>query len=276
MSTRWVELPVVSVRRDAVVGTVTDALVGGATVALAARFVAALLTNVPAAPSATPVGPLTAAATLLSGAALVAVGLGMETPAAGVGPLFAGVFGLLAVVAPAAAVPAAAAIAGGTAICAGTRREAIDPVRGVALVALLGALAGSLVVGVAGVASARPLTSTLSFLALGTLPAFVTTDRWSLVQAAVAFLAVVGVGLSLPFVTGAVTLVGTGAVGTALPVVGVAVAGVVTAGSAALRARRWPLVAAIALLGVAGVPVTIPRAVPFALGLVVLVGVVSR
>ena len=273
MSTRWANVPALPVQQDALNRVVADALVGAAVVVVAARFLAALLVNVPDAPGAAPLGPLTGASTILAGGALVAIGLRAEALSTGIGPLFAGVFGLLAVVAPAVVVPATVAIGGGVAVSVWLSREAMDGVRSIALALLAAGCAGSLASGVAGLAWARPLTSTLSLVALGTLPAFVTTDRWSLVRAAIAFLAVVAFGLTLPFVTGAVTLVGTGAVGTPLAVIALAVAGVVTAGSAAIRTEQWPLVAAIALLGFAGVPAALPRAVPFALGVVMLVEV---
>jgi hypothetical protein len=129
----------------------------------------------------------------------------------------------------------------------------------------------SLVVGVTGLATARQPTSTLSLLALAATPVFASPDSRSYLFAAVAGSAVVALGLLLPFVTGAMTLVGTGAVGVSLPVVAIAVAGVVTTASAAARSRHYSLLAAVTLLALAGTPSTIGRTVPFALGIAVLV-----
>lgn len=274
MSTRWSRVRGFPAQTGDTTA-VTAALTGGAAVVLGLRLLLALVVNVPEAPNAAPVEPLAVTATVLAAVALCAGGMD-ATPAAGVGLLFAGVFGLLGAVVPAATVPAALAIGGGTVVFVATHLAAFDPPSRIGVAVLVIALVGALTSGVLGAAWARPLTSTLALLALAATPLFVATDQWSLVRAAVAAAVVVGVGLSLPFVTGAITLVGTGAVGVSLPVVAVAVAGVVTAASAAARGRRWLLLAAVALLAFAGVPVTLDRAVPFALGIVTLVGEVSR
>lgn len=269
MSTRWSPLPALPVWGDNGRQAVASALVGGATVALVGRLLGALLLNVPGQFGSVPMGALTGAGATLASLALLALALDTGRPAAGVGLLFAGVFGLLSVAG--AVLPAAVALVGGLLVYVWRSREQLSPVAGFVTGLLLVAMTSALAAGLGGLIPLRGLASTVTFLALGTTPAFTATDRRSLLPACLAFAAVVAVGLALPFVTGAVTLVATGAVGTSLPVVGVAVAGVVTAGSAATRERRWLLLAGVALLASAGVPATLDRAVPFALGIVTLV-----
>ncbi|MDS0261226.1 phosphate ABC transporter permease [Haloarcula sp. S1CR25-12] len=256
--------------------SVATGTLGVATVAVTLRFLTALLVNAPSTPGAAPLSALETASTVAAAAALVAGGLRAATPTAGVGALFGGVFGLLAAGTPVATVPATVALAGGTAVFVGAHRDVFTPLSGVAVALLTLALAWSSLSGVVGVAPARRLGSIVAFLALGALPALGTADVWSLVSGAVGLAVTLWFAYSLPFVAGAVTLVTTGAVGTPLPVVAVAVAGVVTAGSAALRVRRWWLVAGVALVAAAGVPVTVTRAVPFALGVTALVRGVDR
>lgn len=238
---------------------------------LAGRFLAALTVNVPTAPATAPVGVLTPAATALAAVAALVVGLTERNPMAGVGLLFVGVFGLLSLVSSAVTTPAAVAVVAGTAVVTVAHRDQLDAGTG-AVAGLLGlALAVGLASGVGGVASLRPLASTLALAGIGVTPVLAATDTSALVRGCLAFGAVVVVGLSMPFVAGAVTLVGTGAVGTSLPVVALAAGGAVTTASAAGRERRWALLAAVALLAFAGVPVTLGRAVPFALGVAALV-----
>lgn len=269
MSTDWRRLQPVSARQSDSSTVLARVLVAAATLALAARFLTALLVNVPSAPGVAPVEAFAAATSVVAAVALVVRGTEAGSMT-GVGLLFAGVFGLLGSFVPAATLPAVVAVSVGTALFVGARSRELDRTHGAALGVLAFTLAAALVGAVIGAAGVRPYTSTLTFLALGTLPVLVATDGWSLVRAVVAVAVVVGVGTALPFVTGAVTLVGSSAVGTSLPVVAIAVAGVVTAASAAVRERRWLLAAGVALVALAGVPVTLPRALPFALGLAAL------
>jgi hypothetical protein len=242
-----------------------------AAVAVGARLLVSVVVNAPTTPSRAPVPLLATVGTGLAALALIVAGIRTDRPAGGVGLLFAGVFGGLATLSPAAVVPSAVAVTAGTALFALTHRVR----RAAPLAVVTGALVATLAIGlgsaVAGAAALRLYASPLAFLSLAGTPAFVTTDRRSLVRAGLAFAVVVAVGLSLPFVTGAITLVGTGGVGASLPVIAVGVAGAVTTASAALRERRWLLLAGVALLGAAGVPATLDRAVPFALGVVALI-----
>jgi hypothetical protein len=242
-----------------------------AAAAVAARLLASVFVNVPATPSRAPLSLLAAAGTALAALALVAAGVRTGGSRAGVGLLFAGVFGALSAVSPAATVPGAVAVTAGTALFLSTRRDRFGPASGAVTALFVSALALGLGGALTGAATLRPIASTLAFLSLAGTPVFVTPHRRSLVRAGLAFAVVVAVGLSLPYVTGAVTLVGTGAVGTSLPVIALAAAGTVTTASAALRERRWLLLAGVVLVAAGGVPATIDRALPFVLALVALV-----
>lgn len=249
--------------------SVAVAATGVVAVALGVRFVASVAVNAPGGPSAVPTGLLGAGVTGLAGLAAVAVGASEDDALVGIGPLFVGVFGLLAAFVDSVAVPAAVAVVAGTAVLAFAAREDLSTARALAAALLVAALGVSLAGGL-GPASLRPAGSTLALLAVATTPVFAATDARALVGGAAAFGVVLGFGLARPFVTGAVTLVGGGVVGASLPVVALAVAGAVTTASAALRTRRLPLLAGVALLALAGVPAELSRAVPFALGIVVL------
>lgn len=251
------------------------AATGIVAVALAVRFVAAVAVNAPGQPSAVPTGLLDAGVTGLAGLAAVAVGASEDDALVGIGPLFVGVFGLLAAFVDSVAVPAAVAVVAGTAVLALAVREDLSTARTLAAALLVAALGVSLAGGL-GPASLRPAGSMLSLLAVATTPVFAATDARALSGGAVAFGVVLAFGLARPFVTGAVTLVGGGVVGVSLPVVALAVAGAVTTASAALRTRRWPLLAGVALLALAGVPAELSRAVPFALGTIALLALEVR
>lgn len=252
-----------------------------AAVALTARFTVRLATNAPiVVPGGVAVGsqsvgvapgPLAAVAMGLAALGGVAMGLSESNPAAGVGLLFVGVFGLLALVSRGAAVPAAVAVAGGTGTIAVAKSRQLNPARTVATGVFVAGLVLSLVSGIGDVTALRPTASTVTLLGVALTPSFAATDAETLLGGALAFVVVVGVASSMPFVTGAVTLVGGGVVGTSVLVVALAVAGGVTTASAAIRTRRWTLLAGVGLVALAGVPASLPRAVPFALGVGVLV-----
>lgn len=198
-----------------------------------------------------------------------------------VGLSFVGVFGLLAAFEPAALVPATGAVAGGGLLTVGARLSVPQcyrdwrrvAVAAVALAGLLATLGGA--VDVAAVAG-RPLGSTLSVAAVAATPVFVTTDWLDLtIGGGVAVLAF-AVGASAPFVTGAVTLVAGGLVGTPLWLVALAIGGAATAISAAGRARDPIRACGVGLVFAGGVPVTVARALAVVLGLSMLVGGASE
>jgi len=261
---RW-RAPIPEHRRDVVVVV--------AALAVLLRTLTAVLVNAPAGPSGIGAGTRAMVGLSTAVAALAAVGLALtaDDPVAGVGLLFVGVFGLLSLVSGAVAVPAAVAVGAGTAAVVVARRRSLTPVPTVAVGVLLAALAVGLASGVGGAVSLRPTASTLALVGVAVTPVFAATTGRAVLGGLLAFGAVVAVGLAQPFVTGAVTLVGGGVVGTALPVVALAAAGAVTAASAASRRREWLLLAGVALLALAGVPATLGRAVPFALGVTALV-----
>ncbi|KAA9406896.1 phosphate ABC transporter permease [Haloarcula sp. KBTZ06] len=253
--------------------------VGAAAVAVAARYLAVLFVNAPGY-AGVPVSPglATGVSTAVVAAAAIAVAVTDADPLTGIGLLFVGVFGLLSLVSSAAALPAAAAIVLGTATVAAVSGRRLDLVSAAAVALLVAALSIGLASGVGGWTDLRPVASTVALLGIASTPAFAAADWRSLSTAdwgailggLAAFAVVFGVGRAVPFVTGAVTLTGTGVVGTSLPVVALAAAGAVTAASAASRTRRWSLLAGVALVAFAGVPASLPRALPFALGIAVL------
>jgi hypothetical protein len=241
-----------------------------AAVAVLVRALGTTLTNAPVGPSGVATEALVAGATAAAALAAVGLALTVDDPTAGVGLLFVGVFGLLSLVTGAVALPAAVAVGGGTAavVVAGWRSR--SPTATAAVAFLSAALIVGLASGVGGLASLRGPASTLALLGVAATPVFAATTGRAALGGAIAFGAVVAVGLSRPFVAGAVTLVGGGVVGASLPVVAFAVAGAVTTVSAAVRRREWLLLAGVALLALAGVPATLDRAVPFALGVATL------
>ncbi|RLM42704.1 phosphate ABC transporter permease [Haloarcula sp. Atlit-47R] len=258
--------------------SLADLAVGTAAVAVAARYLAVLFVNAPGYGVPVAPGPLTVASTAVVAAAAVTVAVTDADPAAGVGLLFVGVFGLLSVVSSAVALPAAAAVVLGTATVAAVSGRRLDPVSAAASALLVAALSVGLASGVGGWTGLRPAASTAALLGVAATPAFAATDWRSLSTAdwgailggVAAFAVVLAVGRAVPFVTGAVTLTGSGVVGTSLPVVALATAGAVTTASAASRTRRWTLLAGVALVAFAGVPASLPRALPFALGVAAL------
>jgi len=253
--------------------------VGAAAVAVAARYLAVLFVNAPGY-AGVPVSPglATGVSTAVVAAAAIAVAVTDADPLTGIGLLFVGVFGLLSLLSSAAALPAAAAIVLGTATVAAVAGQRLDLVSAAAVALLVAALSIGLASGVGGWTGLRPVASTVALLGIASTPAFAATDWGSLSTAdwgaviggLAAFAVVFGVGRAVPFVTGAVTLTGTGVVGTSLPVIALAGAGAVTTASAASRTRRWLLLAGVALIAFAGVPASLPRALPFALGVAAL------
>ena len=259
--------------------SLADLAVGAAAVAVAARYLAVLVINAPGY-AGVPVAPglATGVSTAVVAAAAVVVAITDADPLTGTGLLFVGVFGLLSLFSGAAALPAAAAIVLGTTTVATVAGRRLHLVSAVAVAVLVVALSIGLASGVGGWTSLRPVASNVALLGIASTPAFAATDwrslstaDWGAVLGGLAAFAVVfGVGRAVPFITGAVTLTGTGVVGTSLPVIALAVAGAVTTASAASRTRRWPLLAGVALVAFAGVPASLPRALPFALGIAVL------
>jgi hypothetical protein len=211
----------------------------------------------------------------------LAVGVTTDRPAVRVATLFAGVFGLLTLVADAAAYSASVAAVGALAVVAVDsldRPTSLD--RG-----LRWAVSGALVVGMgcslaAGVGVAptvtRPLGSDLALLALAATPVFVPWDRRAAVVGLLAGVGVASVGLTAPFVTGAVALVGGAVLDASTPLLALATAGTATTAATGALGRRPAVVLGGTLLFVAGVPASVPRALAVVLGATLLLTEVRR
>ncbi|WP_458207802.1 hypothetical protein [Haladaptatus sp. NG-SE-30] len=192
------------------------------------------------------------------------------------GFLFLAVFGALAAITPAVAIPALVAIVGGGALVVGARLGRPRGYRAIrrSVVALGVLLAAVLSLGSAmGVLPAhfRPTGSTLALFSLAFTPVFVRPGwlDWAVGGAVGGLL--LKVGLEVPFVTGAATLVGLAAVGTALVVIVLGVAGGTVTLLSGLRSEHTATGLGAGLMLVAGVPATIPRAIAVVLGLALLV-----
>lgn len=200
---------------------------------------------------------------VLPAAGALAVGVVTVTWPTRIGLLTAGVFGLLGGLQPSASVPAAGAlVAAGTLLVGdavssdprGRYRTLFGAFLVVALALSLGSATSVLPTG------ARRAGSIAFFAAAATTP-LLTRPTWTdwLLGGTVA-VAVLGIGLGVPYVTGAVVLVVGNVVDTSLLVLAVGLGGATTAVSSAITDARYALAAGVALLAVAGVPATVPRA----------------
>jgi hypothetical protein len=224
--------------------------------------------------------------------ALAVLGLAVDTDARAerVALAAVGVFGLVGAVDAAAWLPAAAAVLAGTGAAlvaeladrahahvgpTDSLRAALAPVARPGAVAALGALAlaWSLAASAGlGTTTLRPAGAAVAFATLAALPlargldGVVDLGLW-----VVAAFAVVVAAVSAPFVAGAVALVAFDAGTVPLSLLALGIGGAVATVVADARRRAFGPAVAAALLLTAGVPATLPRAVAFALGLVVLV-----
>lgn len=219
---------------------------------------------------------LVAAGPPLVAATVVLVGLATADPDRRLGLVVAGVFGGLGTVAPAAALPAAAGVVGGGVLAtvgpttSGNRPSAWARLHaGLVLVAValaLGSAVGALDVG------ARRAGGTLAFLALASLPLAYRSSLAGGLIGGLAALAVLVLGSVAPYTTGAIALVGFGAVGVPLAVIALGVGGGVAAASSGLRRGERSTALGAGLLVVAAVPATTTAAMAAVLGLSVLWG----
>ena|GEM_PF-1334738 len=215
------------------------------------------------------------------GPAAAAIGLGVVADSAWrrVGLVAVGVFGLLATVSPGAALPATGVVVLGGWL--GALPPTIDGARtavsgrGIVATALLAGLSCSLV-GSAGVAPPllRPVGSVLSLAGVAVSPLSLSTRPRTLdwTVGAIVAAGTLFAGTASPFVSGAVMLVVGGIVHVPFVLVVAAVGGAGITVSAALARGDGAGVTAGALLVVAGVPYTLPRA----LGVVVAATIVVR
>lgn len=209
-------------------------------------------------------GPASVLATLGPALGLFVWGVQAERPVHRAGLVFAGVFGLLTLVAQPAELPATVAL--GTAIVAlagvqmaehwrTTRYDRLLVIGVLALGAVLSLAAG---LGF-DPATLRPLGSRVVLLSVAATPVFVDWDREGLLVGLGAGVAILAMGVSVPFVTGAVSLVVGGVVGASLPLLFLGTVGAVVVLWSGLRAGRTDLALAAGILLVAGVPATVPR-----------------
>jgi hypothetical protein len=254
-------------------------LAAPAVLAAAALFVTRLAINARAAVPIDLVSlqewlvPLTA---LVCAGSLLAIAVLHGTTVETVGLTFVGVFGVAGTIARPAFVPAIVAIVAGAAIALGDRLWTGDgPRLGPVLVSglLIGGLAASLA-GALGFesAAARSLGSQLTLLGIAGTPVFLARGRFDWLAGAVGAGLLVALGVLAPFLLGATGLVAGAIVGASVPVMALAVGGVTTTASAALRTRNHAAAMGAGLLLFAGIPATIPRALAFVLALALLVG----
>lgn len=184
-------------------------------------------------------------------------------PLVRVGLTFAGGFGVVATLSPAAWLPAAVGVTagGGVVVVAHAGRGETTPrtrrtaaVGGVLVAAVCVSLAAT--VGV-DPATLRPLGSAIALVGVAATPLVVGSARTGLLAGALAGLLTFGVATSVPYVAGAVLLVGGGVVGVPLGLVVLAAAGGVTALVTAFDRRRYDAALGVCLLLAAGVPATL-------------------
>ena len=224
-------------------------------------------------------GPATG---VLAGSAAVAFGLRSGRSTARVGLSFVGVFGALGTLVPAVTVPAAVALVGGGAVAvlagAGTGRGRLSTLRRAVPSLLLGGVALSL-----GAATGllppglRSAGAALALAGLAASPALVRPGPTGWALGALAAGGVLWAGSALPLVTGAVTLVAFGLVGTPLWLFAAGVGGCVATVSGSLgRGTDGPTdrlrATGAALVLLAGAPATVAGATAVALGAVLLAG----
>lgn len=254
-----------------------------ALLAAAAPFGLRVARNVPGSPLASFAGGHEAAVVVGTlGPALAALGVALSTPdrVERVALLGLAVFAPLALVADAAYAPAAAGVALSGAVVAWRRLARARPARtvprlgrpllaGLAVAALVVALAAS--VGVASPVGRQAGTLlTLAAAVAAGLAADARAVDWAL---GIALAGVVhAAGASMPYVAGAVALVGGGAVGAPLSALSAGVGGLAAATVATARRRALVPACGALLLCVAAVPVTVSRALAAALGVAFLLG----
>lgn len=254
-----------------------------ALLAAAVPFALRVARNVPGSPLASLAGGHEAAVVVGTlGPALAALGFALATTdrVERVALLGLAVFAPLALVADAAYAPAAAGVVLSGAVVAWRRLARARPTRVVPLLGrpLLAALAvAALIVALAasvGVASpAGRQVGTLLTLAAAVAAGLAVDARaldWAL---GIALAGVVhAAGASMPYVAGAIALVGGGAVGASLGTLSAGLGALAAATVATARRRALVPACGALLLCVAAVPVTVSRALAAALGVALLLG----
>lgn len=264
--------------RDAASSRTATGVLGGCVLALVGAATALRVAN--NAPGPLPPRLESAQAVLATAggtavaALVVLLGLAHDDERARAGLAFAGVFAVLGLHVPSAAVPAVVGVVGGAALVVVALPAAGTPHRTTVVAGVVWAgLALSLASATGVVAPAlRPTASTVALAALAALALVVPTDWRAWVAAGAAAVAVLWLGASAPFVTGAVVLVGAGVVGAPLVAVAAGAGGGAGALAGAVSSGRPRAALAVGLVVVAAVPATVPRALAAAAGLALLVG----
>ena len=234
--------------------------------------------NLPFDPLTLPPGAVGALDTLTAvvvASAGVAVALSSRRDSVTVGLLFVAIFGFVGTGSAAATVPAVVGVvAGGTVALLGS----LDPlgnrvdiprlvVAGAFIMAVLTALTNA--VGVLALGS-RGTGGSVAVLALAATALVFECDSVDLLVGAAAAVAVVFATAASPFVAGSIFLVGFSMVSVPPLLVALGAGGGTACLVAGVRRRDVTAVAALALVVLAGVPVTPPRAMAVLLGVTVL------
>ncbi|RYJ08198.1 hypothetical protein ELS19_16670 [Halogeometricum borinquense] len=191
-----------------------------------------------------------------------------DRPGERVGLAFVGGFGLIALAARGAWYPAAAGVVFGGLFVTGSiavrswRSDRLEGVRYPVVAAVLVVAVVASIVATAGISPAtfRPLGSSVALFGIGLTPVLVGTDRLSLAAGVVAGALALNAAITLPFVTGAVLLVGGGVVGAPIALVVFAVGGGVAGLIAALRRGQFDRACGAGVLLAAGVPAVLLQA----------------
>lgn len=218
-----------------------------------------------------------AAALAVPALTALAIGLTSDDDWERVGLSSVGVFGLFTLVSPAAGVPAAGAITVGGGLAIGSRlgrpHDWFEARRAAVSAILVAGIALSLA-GAMGIfpTVARSIGTTVALFGVAMTPVFVSPGKLSWVLGGTVAVAVLQIGSTAPFVTGAVVLVSGAVVNAPLLIIAVAAGGgVVTVAGGMENDHRLPAIGALVLLA-AGVPATVPRALAVVLGVSLLVG----
>ncbi|MEF8821738.1 MAG: hypothetical protein V5A52_05630 [Halovenus sp.] len=274
-------------RREPTISGVTvtrrTVVVGSSLVALLAvtfRAVVRLLANVPFDPLVVSPAFRTAAVTAVpvtAGAALAGIALTDDRPTVRVGLLFTAVFGPLGVVAPAATLPAVVGVTGGAGLAlVGTlgvpASLSYRCLRSrVIAAAFLGAIGISLADSTGIVRGMHGVGSLLALTALAAIGTRAERTRLAAVAGILVAAAVVYASTASPFVVGSALLVVFAVTGVPHLLFALAAAGGAAAVTFGLSRRAYPLAIGAALLVLAGVPVTLPRAMVVVLGAALVV-----
>lgn len=203
--------------------------------------------------------------------AVVAIPFVTERTTVRVGLLFVGIFGLLPFVQPVATAPAAVAVTvGGGVTLLGTlgwpstyRRARSQLIATGILGGLAVALSSSIGILNGGT---RGIGALLTLGAVTAMAVHVEGDRIAVVAGALAFVTVIIVSATSPYVVGSVLLVALAIVGVPHLLVACAVGGATAVTIAGLRRREYTLAVGAPLVLLGGIPATFPRALTVVLG----------